>query len=119
MASPRNYGWTPEQLARINSVRQSKGQKPFIDTKMSDPDYQDRYSEKAKTYEAKNNNSGSVDNSERLSISERMEKEKINRLSDRGAREQKFRNKFNNPKQPMNKGVSTPIIKDSYSRIVT
>jgi len=43
MARARNFGWSPEQLARVNSRREARGQDPYIDMKMGDADYMNRY----------------------------------------------------------------------------
>jgi hypothetical protein len=39
-----NYGWTPQQMARVNAQRQSRGQQPLLDSRMNDQNYMDQYS---------------------------------------------------------------------------
>ena len=44
--SQRTYGWSPKQMARINSRREARGQKPYIDSRMkSDASYNQEYQE--------------------------------------------------------------------------
>ena len=41
----REFGWSPEQLARVNARREMGGKDPYLDVKMGDPDYMSRYQE--------------------------------------------------------------------------
>jgi hypothetical protein len=38
-----NYGWTPQQMARVNAQRESRGQRPLLDNKMRDDEYMGQY----------------------------------------------------------------------------
>jgi len=54
MARERTYGWTPEQMARINERRARRGQDPYIDARMkSDGGYMSAYSQAGEDYRAK------------------------------------------------------------------
>ena len=50
-----NYGYSPEQLARINERRQAKGRDILVDKKFDDPDYAKRYTSESKSYAEKKN----------------------------------------------------------------
>jgi hypothetical protein len=50
-----NYGYSPEQLARINERRQAKGRDILVDKKFDDPDYEKRYIGESESYAAKKN----------------------------------------------------------------
>ena len=53
MARERTYGWSPEQLARINARREARGQEAYIDKRFSDKDYAKRYIGQSESYAAK------------------------------------------------------------------
>ena len=53
MARERTYGWTPEQLARINARREARGQDAYIDKRFNDPDYAKKYTGESESYSAK------------------------------------------------------------------
>jgi len=38
-----NYGWTPQQMAKVNSRREARGQQPLLDNKMGDEEYMNQY----------------------------------------------------------------------------
>jgi hypothetical protein len=49
--SERTYGWSPKTLARINARRQSRGQTPYLDSRMkSDSSYWQEYQEGEEEY---------------------------------------------------------------------
>ena len=49
--SQRTYGWSPKQMAQINSQREARGQKPYIDSRMkSDASYNQEYQEAGDEY---------------------------------------------------------------------
>ena len=45
MKQPRigNYGWTPQQMARVNAQRQARGQEELLNQSMGDQSYSDDY----------------------------------------------------------------------------
>lgn len=55
MKRARTYGWSPEQLARINARREARGQEAYIDKRFSDQDYAKRYTGESESYAAKKN----------------------------------------------------------------
>lgn len=107
MARERNYGWSPEQLARINARREARGQDLYIDKKMGGVDYMDKYKSESEKYAAKATQSKPAFPSERP--------QKIS-LKDRAkARTEEFAKKFK-PKGSMGiergvKGVSSGVMK--------
>lgn len=50
-----NYGYSPEQLARVNARRQARGRDILVDKKFDDPDYEKRYIGESESYAAKGN----------------------------------------------------------------
>jgi hypothetical protein len=52
----RTYGWTPDQMARINARREKQGQGAYEDSRMrSDGDYSSSYSNEYEKYTARKN----------------------------------------------------------------
>jgi hypothetical protein len=49
---PRSYGWSPEQMARINARREARGADLYIDKKMGGEDYMNRYESESGKYGA-------------------------------------------------------------------
>ena len=51
MARERTYGWSPEQMARINAQRQARGQDPYEDKRMrEDKEYRSAYTTAGEDY---------------------------------------------------------------------
>lgn len=38
-----NYGWTPQQMARVNAQREARGRAPLVNQSMGDQGYSDDY----------------------------------------------------------------------------
>lgn len=49
----RTYGWSPEQLARINVRREARGKEAYIDSRFDDPEYAKRYIGQSESYAEK------------------------------------------------------------------
>ena len=131
---PRNYGWSPEQLARINARREARGQDLYIDKKMGGLDYMDKYKKGSLEYaerKQKNQNkptfsseqfsplsqyAGRESLSDKMSalpsIRERMQNE--SRLKQVGGAVEREVGKMK--KKPI-MGISTPSLQDSYNRV--
>ena len=132
---PRNYGWSPEQLARINARREARGQDLYIDEKMGGLDYMDKYKKESLEYaerKQKNQNKPAF-SSERFSplsqytgreslrdkmsalpsIRERMQNEsRLKQVSRAVESEDEKR------KRKGGMGVGTPnTLQDSYNRV--
>lgn len=86
MARERTYGWTPEQMARINALREARGQNPYIDKNMGREDYSRRY-----IYEAESRSAGKRG----TASGDQVKDEEEMSLADKQAeRTKKFREKF-------------------------
>jgi len=74
MARARNFGWSAKQLARVNARREARGQDPYIDRKMGDGGYMDRYAkEEEKLSQRSLAKSRPQSQTAPLSLSERQE----------------------------------------------
>jgi hypothetical protein len=127
-----NYGYSPEQLARINARRQARGRDILVDKKFNDPNYEKRYIGESESYAAKKNKPAMPEStSERPSALDQYKKQKS--LSDRMAErpsalgnqpssmesrrviaDEEFRKKFGKGQ----KGISTPMTKSAMAKIM-
>ena len=127
-----NYGYSPEQLARINERRQARGRDILVDKKFNDPDYAKRYTGESESYAAKKNKPATpAFPSERPSALDQYKGQKS--LSDRMAErpsalgnqpssmesrraiaDEEFRKKFGKGQ----KGISTPMTKSAMERVM-
>jgi len=128
---PRSYGWSPEQMARINARRQTKGKDLYIDKKMGGEDYMNRYESESGKYGAKSGQRKPAFPSERpsgldkyrgqKSVRERMEESKAG-FSERFAPKgtlgdtMKTNSEIGKIKRKPGMGISTPALQSSYSR---
>lgn len=143
MAKPRNYGWTPEQLARINARREARGKDLYVDKKMGGLDYMDRYESESGKYGAKEATSKPAFPSERPSTLDAYKGQKSlrDKRTERGsmkdeanARTEEFAKKFKPEgsmgieksvgseaeklKRNRRMGIGTPsLLQDSFNRI--
>lgn len=118
MKRPAQYGWSPEQLARINARREARGQQSLLDTKMGRGDYVDRYAAENEKYSRKKGMAPAEMEEEDMPLSQKMKRDQMRARAERESRQQQFKSKFSNPMKPMQRGVSTPSMEDSYSRFV-
>ena len=126
-----NYGYSPEQLARINERRQARGRDILVDKKFDDPDYAKRYTGESESYAAKKNKPATpAFPSERPSALDQYKGQKS--LSDRMAErpsalnqqdsmesrraiaDEEFRRKTGRGA----KGISTPMTKSAMERVM-
>lgn len=85
MARERTYGWTPEQMARINARREARGQQPYIDKNMGREDYAKKYLAESDSYSGKKRGAEVIPEEDDNEVS----------LTDRQAERKKaFREKF-------------------------
>lgn len=87
MARERIYGWSPEQLARINARREASGQEAYIDKRFSDPNYANRYIGQSESYAPRMQKSISP-------AAKDEEKDKLSMGTGAEDRTKKFREKF-------------------------
>ena len=128
---PRSYGWSPEQMARINARREARGADLYIDEDMGDVDYMKRYESESGKYGAKATQRKPAFPSERpsgldkyrgqKSLSERMEESKAGfseRFAPKGALgdTMKTNSEIGKIKRKPGMGISTPALQSSYSR---
>jgi hypothetical protein len=127
-----NYGYSPEQLARINARRQARGRDILVDKKFNDPDYEKRYTGESESYAAKKNKPATpAFPSERpsaldqykgqKSLSDRMEErpsalgnQPSSMESRRAIADEEFRRKTGRGQ----KGISTPMTKSAMERVM-
>ena len=131
MARKRTYGWSPEQLARINARREARGQEAYIDKRFNDPDYAKRYIGESESYAAKKNKPATpAFPSERPSALDQYKGQKSVRdrmaerpsalgqpssmESRRAIADEEFRKKFGKGQ----KGISTPMTKSAMAKIM-
>jgi len=132
MARKRTYGWSPEQLARINARREARGQEAYIDKRFSDEDYAKRYIGQSESYAAKKNKPAMPEStSERPSALDQYKEQKSLRdrmaerpsalgnqpssmESRRAIADEEFRRKTGRGA----KGISTPMTKDAMDRVM-
>jgi len=128
---PRDYGWSPEQMARINARRQTKGKDLYIDKDMGGGDYMNRYESESGKYGAKATPNKPAFPSERPSaldqykgqkgLRERMaengsmkkEMEDENRLRQVG---RSVESEVEKMKRKPTMGISTPSLQSSFNR---
>jgi hypothetical protein len=140
---PRSYGWSPEQMARINARREARGADLYIDEDMGDGDYMERYESESGKYGAKATQRKPAFPSKRPSTLDAYNGQKSPRdkMAERGsmkdeakARTEEFRKKFKPEgsmgieksvgseaeklKRNRGMGISTPsYLQGSYNRI--
>jgi len=112
-----NYAWTPQQMARVNSQREARGQAPLVSTNRATDtqEYQDYYNE------IKKRAGGGIKKSQ---YDLNKEKESGTSLSKRiKERDTSFGEKFRK-KQMLPQGmsgmrgaISSPSLANSYSRV--
>ena len=96
MARERSYGWSPEQMARINARREARGKDPYIDKNMRYEDYAGRYESAGQKYSPQNQISTQAP---QKSLRERR-LEKGSMKDEARARTEEFSKRFN-PKVSM------------------
>ena len=109
-----NYGWTPQQMARVNSRREARGQQPLLDNKMGDEKYMGQYDSSLSQMKPKTSGipKSQYDIEGEKPLKQRMEENQM-----------EFRNRFNKTKMlpsgmnSMRGAISSPSIFDSYSRM--
>jgi hypothetical protein len=140
MARKRTYGWSPEQLARINARREARGQEAYIDKRFNDPDYAKRYIGESESYAAKKNKPATpafpskrpsaLDQYKgQKSVTDRMAErpsalgnqpssislnQQDSMASRRAIADEEFRKKFGKGQ----KGISTPMTKSAMAKIM-
>jgi hypothetical protein len=132
MAKPRNYGWSPEQMARINARREARGKDLYIDKRMGSADYMNKYESESGKYGAKSAQAKPAFPSERPSGLDQYKAQKglRERMAERGSlkdeMEEKNRSRqvnrsveseIDKMKRKQNQGISTPSIKSSFNRM--
>jgi len=111
-----NYGWTPQQMAKVNSRREARGQQPLLDNKMGDEEYMNQYNSYSQP-KTQNNSSG-IPQSQYDIENEAPLEDKMSSMQS------SFRKRFlKNKMLPQNMSnmrgaVSAPSIANSYLRIV-
>lgn len=126
MAKAGSYGWTPEQLARINARREVSGKQPYIDKRMQEQDYAMKYLGETDMYSKRKKPSGQAspdENEEEMSLAERQAKrtnEFREQFSPKGSMAVEYGVKSKAPsliKSGIKGGVGTSMMQDSYNRI--
>lgn len=109
-----NYGWTPQQMARVNSRREARGQQPLLDNKMGDEEYMGQYASYSSQMKPK---TSGIPKSQYDIEGEKPLKEKME--EDQNAFRERFLKKQVLPSAMggMRGGISFPSIASSYSRI--
>jgi hypothetical protein len=130
---PRNYGWSPEQMARINARREARGADLYIDKKMGGLDYMNRYESESGKYGAESVQAKQARPSERpsgldkyrgqKSVREKMEESKAGfseRFAPKGtlADTMKTQSEIGKIKRKPGMGISTPTLQSSFSRFI-
>jgi hypothetical protein len=128
---PRDYGWSPEQMARINARREARGKDLYIDKDMGGEDYMNRYKSESGKYGAKSTPNKPAFPSERPSaldqykaqkgLRERMDgkgsmkkdMEDENRLRQVG---RSIESEVEKMKRKPTMGIRTPSLQGSYNR---
>ena len=128
---PRNYGWSPEQLARINARREARGQDLYIDEKMGGLDYMDKYKSESEKYAAKATQGKPAFPSERPSALDQYKGQKglRERMAEMGSLKGEIQDKnrasqvgraveSEDEKRKRNRGmgISTPSLQSSFNR---
>jgi hypothetical protein len=128
---PRNYGWSPEQMARINARREARGADLYIDKKMGGEDYMNRYESESGKYGAKSGQRKPAFPSERPSALDQYKGQKSlsERMSERGSMKSEIQDRNRamqvgraveseneKRKRKGGMGISTPSLQGSYSR---
>ena len=110
-----NYGWTPQQMARINSRREAKGQQPLLDNKMDDEEYMNQYDSYSQP-KSKNDYSG-IPRSQYDIENEAPLEDKMSSMQS--SFRERFRKNKMLPKNMSNMrgAVSAPSIANSYLRM--
>jgi hypothetical protein len=112
MARKRTYGWSPEQLARINARREARGQEAYIDKRFSDQDYAKKYIGESESYAAnKNKPATPAFPSKRPSA---LDNRPPSMESRRAIADEEFRRKTGRGA----KGISTPMTKSAMERVM-
>jgi hypothetical protein len=128
---PRNYGWSPEQMARINARRQAKGKDLYIDKDMGGEDYMNRYESESGKYGSKAAPNKPAFPSERPSALDQYKGQKSlsERMAEKGSLKSEIQDKNRasqvgravksedeKRKRKGGKGISTPSLQGSYNR---
>jgi hypothetical protein len=124
MARERNYGWSPEQLARINARREARGQDLYIDKKMGGVDYMDKYKSESEKYASKATQSKPAFPSERpqkISLKDRTKartEEFAKRFKPKGSMgiEKSVQSEAAKLKKKPVMGIGTPSLQGSFNR---
>lgn len=131
MARERNYGWSPEQMARINARREARGADLYIDKRMGNEDYMDKYKSEAGRYAERKNKSKPAFPSERPSALDQYKGQKglRERMAEKGSLKSEIQDKNRasqvaravesedeKRKRKGNKGISTPSLQSSFNR---
>ena len=113
-----NYGWTPQQMARVNAQREARGQAPLASYSgaQDSPDYNMYYNE------IKSRSGGGVTKKSQYDLNKEMESgtSLSKRIKERDTEfEKKFRNKQMLPQGMggMRGAISSPSLANSYSRV--
>jgi hypothetical protein len=133
MAKPRNYGWSPEQMARINARREARGKDLYIDKKMGGADYMNKYESESGKYRAKSAQAKPAFPSERPSALDQYKGQKglRERMAERGSLKDEMEEKNRasqvgravesedeKRKRKGGKGIGTPnTLQGSYNRV--
>jgi hypothetical protein len=114
-----NYGWNPQQMARVNAQREARGQAPLVSYNgaQESPDYEQYYNQ------IKRNQGNYGIKKSQYDIDKEKEKGTSisGRIKERDTTfEEKFRKKQMLPKgiSGMSGGISYPSLANSYSRVV-
>jgi len=111
-----NYGFSPQQMAKVNSRRESRGQQPLLDNKMGDEEYMNQYNSYSQP--KTQNNSAGIPRSQYDIENDIPLEEKIRLMQSSFGK--KFRENKMLPQNMSNMrgAVSAPSIANSYLRIV-
>jgi hypothetical protein len=134
MARERTYGWSPEQLARVNARREARGQEAYVDERFNDRDYSQRYTDESESYSSKKQRGPST-----LPKVEEPRKSLFGTREERNADfKKRFESRFTDMGKPSTmpsnraikdeefrrktgkgaKGISTPMTKDAMERVM-
>jgi hypothetical protein len=124
-----NYGWTPQQMARVNSQREARGQSPLVSyTGAQDTQEYDQYYNQIKKQSGSPVKKSQYDidkeKEKDVSIQDRIKAMSVANQKKKEADQNAFREKFRkqqmlpNGTGGMRGGISSPSLANSYSRVV-
>ena len=125
MAKIGSYGWSPEQLARINARREASGRTAYLDKRMQDQDYSRRYLDEANSYINKSKQiapTSPEDDEKEMSLVERQAqrtKKFREQFSPKGSMLTEYEVKSKTPglmKSGIKGGVGTSVMQNSYNQ---